>query len=258
MGFSRLFPAPRAMRRMPAAALSVAAALCAGGFTAAPAAAHPHIFVETGLKLELDGEGRLIGVEVTWTYDELYSLLVLEDMELDDDYDGVLRPDEIEKLDGFDLQWDAGFAGDLYALRAVEAGQAQGPSGAETADEAEAETASGAEVETRELALGAPQGRGARFKDGKITTVHFRPLAAQRAGGVMLRAYDPTYYTAYEISGRIEAPAPCRGVLRKPDLERAYAEVESRLGGRSASADDYPEVGEFFADTVVISCDPAS
>ncbi|MGH1457397.1 MAG: DUF1007 family protein [Paracoccaceae bacterium] len=250
MGFSRLFPAPRAMRPMSAAALSVAAALCAGGFTAAPAAAHPHIFVETGLKLELDGEGRLIGVEVTWTYDELYSLLVLEDMELDDDYDGVLRPDEIENLDGFDLQWDAGFAGDLYALRAVEAGQAQGPSGAGTADEAEAET--------RELALGAPQGRGARFKDGKITTVHFRPLAAQRAGGVMLRAYDPTYYTAYEISGRIEAPAPCRGVLRKPDLERAYAEVESRLGGRSASADDYPEVGEFFADTVVISCDPAS
>lgn len=256
MGFSRLFLAPRAMRRMSAAALSVAAALCAGGFTAAPAAAHPHIFVETGLKLELDGEGRLIGVEVTWTYDELYSLLVLEDMELDDDYDGVLRPDEIEKLDGFDLQWDAGFAGDLYALRAVEAGQAQGPSGAETADGAKA--VDEAEAETRELALGAPQGRGARFKDGKITTVHFRPLAAQRAGGVMLRAYDPTYYTAYEISGRIEAPAPCRGVLRKPDLERAYAEVETRLGGRSASADDYPEVGEFFADTVVISCDPAS
>ena len=256
MGFSRLFLAPCASRRMSAAALSVAAALCAGGFTAAPAAAHPHIFVETGLKLELDGEGRLIGVEVTWTYDELYSLLVLEDMELDDDYDGVLRPDEIEKLDGFDLQWDAGFAGDLYALRAVEADQAQEPSGAETADGAKA--AYEAEAETRELALGAPQGRGARFKDGKITTVHFRPLAAQRAGGVMLRAYDPTYYTAYEISGRIEAPAPCRGVLRKPDLERAYAEVESRLGGRSASADDYPEVGEFFADTVVISCDPAS
>ncbi|PYC49235.1 DUF1007 domain-containing protein [Litorivita pollutaquae] len=215
---------------------AVAVWLCSA---VSPALAHPHIFVETGLRLEMDGAGHVVGIEVTWTYDELYSLLVLEDLELDDDYDGALRPDEIEKLSGFDLNWAAEFAGDLYLFPAA---------GADISPE----------DETGALALGAPENRGARFSEGKITTVHYRAVPAQAAEGLRLRAYDPTFYTAYEVSGRVDAPAPCRGLVNKPDLERAYAEVERRLGGRSAEVDDYPEVGAFFAETLVISCDPAS
>ena len=73
----------------------------------AMAAAHPHIFVDTGLRLATDEGGRLSGVEVAWEYDELYSLLVLEDMELDDDYDGKLKPEEMARLAPEPSSWGA-------------------------------------------------------------------------------------------------------------------------------------------------------
>ena len=80
--------------------------------------AHPHVFVETGLRLVASESGAIQGVEVTWRYDELYSLLVLEDMELDADFDGRLTAAELQVLDGFDLNWVEGFEGDLYAKTA--------------------------------------------------------------------------------------------------------------------------------------------
>ena len=72
-------------------------ALCLTLF-ASPLAAHPHIFVNTGLSFVLDGENRLTHVQVTWEYDELYSLLVTEDMGVDSDYDGVLNAEDIAVL----------------------------------------------------------------------------------------------------------------------------------------------------------------
>ncbi|MEX0310131.1 MAG: DUF1007 family protein, partial [Tateyamaria sp.] len=46
---------------------------------AAPVAAHPHVFVDTGLKVIVDEAGVFQGVEVTWSYDDFYSLLLLSD-----------------------------------------------------------------------------------------------------------------------------------------------------------------------------------
>ena len=65
---------------------------------AAPLSAHPHIFINTGLKFLVDDQNRLTHVQVTWEYDELYSLLVTEDMGVDDDYDGVLTPEDTALL----------------------------------------------------------------------------------------------------------------------------------------------------------------
>ena len=52
-------------------------------------------------------------MRVTWAYDEFYSLLVLEDMRLDQDADGVLTEAEEQFLSGFDAQWVEGYNGDL-------------------------------------------------------------------------------------------------------------------------------------------------
>ena len=76
-----------------------------------PALAHPHVLIDTGLKLVTDAEGMLVGVEVQWTYDDLYSMLLFEDMGVDNDHDGRLNPAEIAFLDGFDMQWVPGFEG---------------------------------------------------------------------------------------------------------------------------------------------------
>ena len=193
---------------------------------AAPAAqAHPHVFVQTGLQLVADDSGKLVGVEVSWTYDDFYSLLLLEDMGLDNDADGVLTPSELARLDGFDLNWIEGFQGDLYI----------------TADDAP-------------VVLGPPDGRGTDVVQGQIVTRHFRAFAPQ-SGPVILRAYDPSFYTAYDLDGGVKVPDGCKLTIQPADLDRAYTLVEEALYANPAMPDDeYPEVGDAFADIVEVTC----
>jgi ABC-type uncharacterized transport system substrate-binding protein len=190
--------------------------------------AHPHVFVDTGLRVILDDQGRIAGVEVSWTYDALYSMLTFEDMGLDNDYDGRLDAHELSFLNGFDLNWDAGFEGDLYL-------EAQGQS----------------------LALGRPEGRGVAVQDAQIVSTHYRPLVEPvAANGVILRAYDPTFYTAYDLTRGVEVQGACTAEITPADLDAAYTLVEESLYALPADQAEaaFPEVGAAFADTVVISC----
>ncbi|GGL92351.1 polyphosphate kinase [Pseudooceanicola nanhaiensis] len=192
------------------------------------AQAHPHIFVDTALALVTDAAGRPAGVEVTWRYDEFYSLLIFEDMGLDGDYDGTLTEAELARLTGFDMQWVDGYAGDLYVSAA------SGP-----------------------VTLGPPEPRGTAVSGGRIETRHFRPFAEAAPPDLVLRAYDPTYYTAYDLTGGVTAPEGCAAVIEDPDLEAARKRVEEELDGRPPTIDDFPEVGEAFAQTVTIHCGAA-
>ena len=189
-----------------------------------PALAHPHIFVDTGLRILGDEQGLAIGVEVTWAYDDLYSLLVLEDMELDGDYDGILTPAELAKLDKFDMNWVEGYEGDLY-VRGAEG----------------------------KIPLGGPKPVDTRFEAGKIITRHIRYFPKPQKA-IELRAYDPTFYTAYDLSGGIVAPEGCTVLRHEADLDAAYARVEALMKETDYAEDDYPEVGDAFADTVAVTC----
>jgi ABC-type uncharacterized transport system substrate-binding protein len=196
-----------------------------------PAAAHPHVFIGTGLTLVLDDQNRLAAIRVTWSYDELYSLLVLEERGLDPDYDGVLTPEELASLNGFDMAWIEGFPGDTYAAAA---GQP--------------------------LALGPPTDYVTAIEEGRIVTTHTRRLdTPPDAGAVSVKAYDPTFYTAYEVSRgvTVEGGTGCEAQVVPADLDAAYTMLEELLyGPRSSewSEDEFPAVGEAFADEVRLTC----
>lgn len=196
-----------------------------------PALAHPHVFIDTGLKLVTDADGMLIGIEVQWTYDDLYSMLLFEDMGVDNDHDGRLNDAEIAHLDGFDMKWMPGFEGDLYL------------------------TADGAA-----LTLGPPEPRGLDVAEARITTWHYRPLETPLpVSAVMVRAYDPTYYTAYDLTQGVslEGTQSCAVTVTPADLDKAYTMVEEMLYAQPARdmETNFPEVGEAFADTVTVRCD---
>lgn len=196
---------------------------------ATPLTAHPHIFVSTGLKLVRAESGMVKGVEVTWRYDALYSLLVLEDMELDHDFDGRLTPSEQQQLDGFDLNWVEGFEGDLYA-----------------------QTANG------KLPLGPPESLGTGFEKGEIVSRHYRALATP-AQTFSLKAFDPTYYTAYDLGLGVDLPAGCEAKVIKADVTAATEKVMGLMGESMDDPEaDYPEVGEDFADEIIVQCAPPS
>lgn len=198
-----------------------------------PLNAHPHIFVDTGLDMLMDAEGRLIEVRVTWTYDELYSLLITEDRGLDDDLDGELTEAEQEQLVGFDMQWTEGFNGDLVILQGTDM-----------------------------LTLSGPQEATARFEDGRITTTHVRRVLGEQTVGepLQVKPYDATYYTAYDITLPVRVTGAEGCVIQKemPDVDARLREMRDLLNtldtDETPSEAGLPDIGGLLATTVWVSC----
>jgi ABC-type uncharacterized transport system substrate-binding protein len=211
-------------------------ALALLALSAAPAAAHPHIFIDTGLEVIFDRQGRAAAVRVAWVYDDFYSLMVLSDRGLDRDGDGALTAAETAALNGFDMNWDADYQGDLYLL-----------------------DGSGAPV-----ALGRPRDWTATVEQGRIVTTHVRPLVrplAVAAEPLVLQVYDPGYYTAYTILGTPSLSGTgaqgCRVQVFAPDLTEAQQELQAMLQEYTADQSvemDFPAVGANFAEEARVTC----
>ncbi len=205
---------------------------------AGAAHAHPHIFVDTGLHPVFDDQGLLAAIRVVWSYDEMFSLLILEDKGLDPDYDGVLTEAETQALNGFDMQWIDGYEGDVYGLL-------------------------GGVV----LGLSGPLEHTADMVDGRIVSTHLRALDKRiDVGGqpVIFQAYDPTFYTAYHITlpTRIEGRDGCSAKVFLPNLDEAnqiLLDAISEVGADENIEDyDFPAVGADFAEEIRLTCAPLS
>ncbi|MFC7703877.1 DUF1007 family protein [Plastorhodobacter daqingensis] len=205
------------------------------GLGAAEARAHPHVFIDSGLQMHFDDEGRLAAVRVVWVYDAFYSMLLLEELGLDPDFTGELTEAEKAQLSGFDMQWVEGFEGDLYALQ-----------------------------EGKPLRLSGPRDWTADVQDGRIITTHVRafedrPGVAQDP--LVIQVYDPTYYTAYRIviDPQIEGRADCTARIFEPDRTAASEMLEAALAEMLAEPDfdeyeDFPAVGAAFSDEIRLTC----
>lgn len=199
---------------------------------AAPLGAHPHIFIDTGMRLSFDEAGMLRSVEVKWIYDPLYSLLVTEDMRLDPDFDGVLTQAEIDQLTGFDMQWVEGFNGDLEIRQ-----------------------------DGALLTLSGPTAYTASFSEGQITTTHVRQVGGVVADKPLsLKPYDPTYYTAYDVTlpTQIDGTDACRARVEMPDLTTGLEAVRAQLEALDPEIDPadvgFPDIGAQLASTVIVTC----
>ncbi len=200
---------------------------------AQPLGAHPHVFIDTGLTLAFGPEGRLQRVKVIWIYDAFYSLLITQDMDLDQDGDGLLNPDEKAQLTGFDMQWVEGFNGDLVITQ-----------------------------EGQELALSGPQDVTATFVEGQIVTTHWRDVTQDTAGSgtYEVTPYDASYYTAYEVTLPVEilGADQCRSRIAMPDITADLDALRQELFAldRQAQPEDagLPDIGAKFANKVVVTC----
>ena len=201
--------------------------------TATSVAAHPHVFVDTGVELFFDETDQLTHVRVTWKYDALYSLLVTEDMGLDDDYDGILTPAEQATLTGFDMQWIEGFNGDLEVLSGENA-----------------------------VVLSGPTEATATFNEGQITTTHLREVLAPVDGaeGVVIKPFDPTYYTAYEVTLplTISGSEKCRARVKMPVMGENLTKLLTQLSALEMDAEPQdaglPNIGSQMSQDVIVTC----
>ena len=200
---------------------------------ATPLGAHPHIFVDTGIEVIVNEAGRATHLRITWAYDEFYSLLVTEERGLDPDYDGVLTEDEIASLNGFDMQWIEGFNGDTVALSDGE-----------------------------ELPLSKPEEVSTRFLEGRIVTRHLRAIegALPEADGLVIKPYDATYYTDYQVvSTRVTGSEDCRTRVKMPDITEDLRALQADLGTLDAQTDPsdvgLPDIGAALASEVRVTCE---
>ncbi len=215
-------------------AMKLLQAILFASFTATSLSAHPHVFIDTGFELIVDGDGRLTHVRVIWEYDELYSLLITEDLGLDGDGDGALTSAGIAQLRGFDMHWVEGFNGDLV----IETGE-------------------------RRVALSGPQSFTASFADGRVTSTHLRAFDQPVMPGEVatLRPYDATYYTAYDVTRpvMVTGGGSCKIDVIVPEMNSGLIELQEQLAGLDAETDPkdagLPEIGAQLANSVIVTCD---
>lgn len=199
------------------------------------AAGHPHVFIEAAVRLIYDRDGRLSGAEVSWSYDEFYSLLILSDYGMDPDGDGQLTPEELALLQGFDADPDPTFDGRLFL----------------TADDAP-------------VALTPPAGFTAALDDGRLVSRHIRHLRDPLDGAqpVDLRIYDPEFYVDFTMpdAPRIEGRDDCSIATVSGDAKAKAAAYRKAVDAVLADDDQAQEdlvivdIGAIGADQARISC----
>lgn len=205
----------------------LALALLLGSAFAPLAQAHPHVFVDTDLRFEANAEGRVDAVEVTWRYDDFFTLLIFEDMGLDPDGDGVLTPEELGRLKGFDLEvWPEGFEGDLYLFSQGE-----------------------------KIEMPRPVPLSVAVEEGRIVATHRRAIPPVPADGLEILEYDPTYYVDYAVQDPvIVSGLPCEARIARADEAAAAEAVEEELGRIPEDIFDEMRVGIHYADRVMLTC----
>ncbi|PJI92504.1 ABC-type uncharacterized transport system substrate-binding protein [Yoonia maricola] len=194
--------------------------------------AHPHVFVEAQVTVVFAEDGGM-AVKLDWFYDDFFSLLVTTDLGIDMDGDLVLTAAEQQLLDAQIAAWPPEYNGDL-----------------EVSQEGEV------------LALAEKQGHQMTYEDGIFHEVHLRPVPVlpDPDGPVQIRVYDPTFYTAYDMRRPvlIEGRDDCTVEVIAADLDAAYALAARLTDGQDPNAigpDEYfPEIGDAFADTIVVTC----
>jgi ABC-type uncharacterized transport system substrate-binding protein len=201
---------------------------------ASPALAHPHVFVDATVEVVFDAEGRASALRIGWAYDDLFSLMIVEDRGLDPDYDGVLTDDAVAALAGFDMQWDPGFPGDTYPL-----------------------------LDNAPLALGPPQDWTAAWDGTRIISTHLRPFVEPVVVGadpLVVQVYDPSFYTSYLIAATpvLTGREGCAVQVFEPDRAAAEATLMAALEEYAGSSDlegEFPAVGAAYAMEARVTCD---
>ena len=224
--------AGRTSRSLRAAALALTVAPAA-----LPVLAHPHVFIDTGLEVVFDAEGRLAAVQVVWVYDAFYTMMALDDYGMDPEFTGSVTDAERAELAAIYSNWDEGFHGDLHP-----------------------------KLDGAPLRLSGPRAVVADVQDERLVIAHrrvFEDLPEIGAGELVLAVYDPTYFTAYSIVGtpEVRGRADCVVEIWGPDWEAANETLMAALDEMyAAGADmweieaDFPAVGAEFAEEARLRC----
>ena len=181
------------------------------------------------MTLRVDGAGALNEVELSFAYDEFFSLLILEDMGVDQDADGVLTKADKKKLFGFDVDnWPDGFDGDFYVG-----------------------------LDGQHVDLPRSVATGIDLVDGKIIATQTRAIPAVPAAQAVIRQYDPTFYVHYTLKD-VVVEGPCDASIAPYDPSASEQALMDALENITDDQIDVLELGIYYADKIQLTCTAGS
>lgn len=204
--------------------------LLAAILQAAPAAAHPHVWVQAKARIVFDGQGRVTGVRHDWTFDEAYSAFLTQG--LDANGDGKFDEAELAEIVKVNTESLSEFG---YFTTLKVDGKAQNF---------------------------APPTEAKGAHDGKLMTLSFLlPLegGATSRRAVNLEVVDKTFFVDFRFRDGedavtlADAPAGCRlSVTRPKPMDPAQASTlsEAFFSALGARAD----FGLQFANRALVAC----
>jgi ABC-type uncharacterized transport system substrate-binding protein len=209
-----------------------AAALLLAAFAAAPARAHPHVWVTAKSELVFNADGAITAVRHAWTFDDMFSTYALQGLETKTK--GVYTREELAPLAQTNVESLQEFGFFTFA-RSAEAGP------------------------RRKQKFNPPVDYYLEHADG-VLTLHFTlplqsPLPA-KGRNLVVEIYDPTYFVDFALAKDdpvklVGAPAGCKLALERPSDGTAQAQ---RLGEDNFLSGAGANFGANFANKVSVEC----
>ena len=207
-------------------ALSLALALAG---LAAPALAHPHVWVTAKAEIVYAEDGHVAGVRHVWTFDPAYTAYVTQG--LDRNGDGKLTPDELQELAKVNAESLVDF--DYFTVL---------------------------KVNGLKQAFEAPRDYGMTMDKDQVTLSLVLPLKGPAKGKtVSLEVYDPTFFVSFGLAEGEDAvrlagaPKGCAATVTRPKpLDGAQQQKLSETFFEAlTSASNY---GSNFANRAIVAC----
>lgn len=217
------------MRWFTAAAV-FAVTMCA----AAPAMAHPHVWIEMRSDVVFDGKGLITGMNLMWTFDDAYAEMAVDG--LDANGDGVYSPQELEPLTKENLQSLKDY--DYFTVMRFNG----------------------------EKQLFGPIVESGQIWSNNKLQLHFQlplktPLDPLK-GEFAAKVYDPEFYIAIDyvkddpVSVTGNMPKNCQLVVKPVPTDAEVEATRTMLAtkGKDWKPETAEDFGEVFAQPVTIEC----
>jgi ABC-type uncharacterized transport system substrate-binding protein len=213
------------MRNRLFALLAAAAGIC---LAAAPAFAHPHVWVVMKSELAYAPDGSVTGVRHAWTFDDMFSTFATQGLK--QATKGVFTREELAPLAEVNITSLKEFDYFTYA-----------------------------KLDDKKATFAAPKDYWLEFKNNELTLHFTLPLAAPlKAKSLSLEVYDPSYYVDFAFAEKnavslAGAPAGCQTTVGKPqEMTKEMAQFLAEIpAGQQIPENSY---GAQYANKVAIKC----